>query len=551
MKAMKAMKVLKVITRKLNEGAKDARGKTKVKPTAPEKTLPSAAKASRLRRQDRRGDRCEESADEVGADADDEEESEEVEGDNEDDGGDTQSPPIGSGKLSSTGSGVGQLLHSLKRRLAADQGSRPSANSEPPWVDVRSSKGLATSLSKLREGDDLECMELGPTGRCVGRYFVRLLEVQFDKGKGVLAVAQFRGSDSEEIQRVMEDFSQDGMLEPKIHFCAQMPCPVKSSEFNIKRTRKPFVHVRKWRGWSDDGHRPDWYQPGPDVDKPEASDRREIHPGAGGIPLTKGASGERATGLSVPLSKLREALSSRKEALKNGNDREGAPLGSTVPVAPSNVSAGARSDPESDPAYLMRLLAERMAEREEQKSHQRGRSRDRRRHRRQRASSDSSSEGFRRSRALHGDDLEEESRRASGKLTSSCLEKMGRYLSVRQAGGQKQEMPPIVKAYLTSVLQPSAGDKLGLRSRQELMNLAEAMDSLLEGDLARGLDILSQRFQAVETAELTGRWNVARHMQLAGETSVTCVDPRVLKAAVAAEKTEQRLMGIGSHRSSG
>ena len=125
----------------------------------------------------------------------------------------------------------------------------------------------------------------------------------------------------------------------------------------------------------------------------------------------------------------------------------------------------------------------------------------------------------------------------------ACLAKMKEFLSVRVAGDSaEQQFPPIVKAYLTSILQPAAGDKLGQRSGQELANLAEALDALIQGDVPRALDVLTMRFQAVETAASSGnKWEVARHLQLAGDTRVSCVDDRVLAMATSAERRDQKL----------
>ena len=114
---------------------------------------------------------------------------------------------------------------------------------------------------------------------------------------------------------------------------------------------------------------------------------------------------------------------------------------------------------------------------------------------------------------------------------------------MRMAGnGGDQKFPPIVKAYLTSILQPASGDKLGPRNGQELANLAEALDALIEGDVPRALDVLAMRFQAVETAAVQGnKWEIARHVQLAGDTHVSCVDDRVISLATSAEKRDRKL----------
>ena len=119
---------------------------------------------------------------------------------------------------------------------------------------------------------------------------------------------------------------------------------------------------------------------------------------------------------------------------------------------------------------------------------------------------------------------------------------MREFLFLRQAGELSEaELPAVVKAYLTSILQPASGDRLGIRNSQELANLAETIDSVLSGDVVRALDILCMRFQAVETSSMQGKWEVARHLQLTGDGKVSCVDDRLMSAAMTAERQERKL----------
>ena len=94
------------------------------------------------------------------------------------------------------------------------------------------------------------------------------------------------------------------------------------------------------------------------------------------------------------------------------------------------------------------------------------------------------------------------SRRALGRLTRTCITKMKEYLSLRLAGGCKEadQLPAIVQAYVSSILQPAADEQLGLGNSQELAVLAESLDALSLGDAPRALDVLSCRFQAEETS---------------------------------------------------
>jgi len=82
---------------------------------------------------------------------------------------------------------------------------------------------------------------------------------------------------------------------------------------------------------------------------------------------------------------------------------------------------------------------------------------------------------------------------------------------------------PIVTSYLTSVLQLALGKDFHARNRQEMRTIAEAVDALLIGDLARASDILISRFSAVELASTSKHWNVAKHLELIPPQDVSSI----------------------------
>ena len=78
---------------------------------------------------------------------------------------------------------------------------------------------------------------------------------------------------------------------------------------------------------------------------------------------------------------------------------------------------------------------------------------------------------------------------------------MQRMLTARQGGGgltseqtqQVKDFHGVVTNYLTIGLMPglaAAGQGLGIRNVREMRTLAEALDSLLRGDLAHAGDLL-------------------------------------------------------------
>ena len=102
------------------------------------------------------------------------------------------------------------------------------------------------------------------------------------------------------------------------------------------------------------------------------------------------------------------------------------------------------------------------------------------------------------------------------------------------------KLTPIVTSHLTSVLQPALGKDFHARNRQEMRTIAEAVASLLKGDLARAADVLISRFSAVELASTSKHWNVARHLEIIPPQDVSSVPMELLDYATGAEKREAR-----------
>ena len=108
----------------------------------------------------------------------------------------------------------------------------------------------------------------------------------------------------------------------------------------------------------------------------------------------------------------------------------------------------------------------------------------------------------------------------------------------------KDKLAPVVTSYLTAVLLPAQGTAIGLRSERELRTLAMAMDLILEGNVARALDVLAQRFKAVESASGEGGWSVSRHLELLPEGRVTSVSAKEREAMQRQENAEMRLRAL-------
>ena len=125
---------------------------------------------------------------------------------------------------------------------------------------------------------------------------------------------------------------------------------------------------------------------------------------------------------------------------------------------------------------------------------------------------------------------------------------MQEYLGQRQGSRDLGEVSAIFTPYLSSVLMPTLGAEGNLRNTNKLQNLAKALDYLMQGQVARACDVLAQRFKAVELATQDGTWNVARHVQLAGDGRVSTLSQGEREAASNQERHEAKFRAATSSR---
>ena len=141
-------------------------------------------------------------------------------------------------------------------------------------------------------------------------------------------------------------------------------------------------------------------------------------------------------------------------------------------------------------------------------------------------------------------DLDRMSRRDPGCLLRSALREMNKYLAARGEANLEEQMQGRILSYLHQILLPQF-PKTGLRAQRELVTLATAMDSLVEGDLGRSGDILAQRFKAIEAAlAAEGNWAVARHHEIiptAATLSTPAEQTQAAKAEIRAQKLRQQI----------
>ena len=119
-------------------------------------------------------------------------------------------------------------------------------------------------------------------------------------------------------------------------------------------------------------------------------------------------------------------------------------------------------------------------------------------------------------------------------------------------------MGPNVKRYLTTILKVTRGREFSVRSERELGTLAEALDALLSGNIARAGDTLIQRFKALEwTAGNKAPWSVAEHLELipAGDRGIVSRGERAIAQDIEIKECKMRALltsrNVGKDRSLG
>ena len=103
-------------------------------------------------------------------------------------------------------------------------------------------------------------------------------------------------------------------------------------------------------------------------------------------------------------------------------------------------------------------------------------------------------------------------------------------------------LPMVMQAYLSTVYFPSRSERsLGLRTTREMRTLGLAVDLIVGGHVLHGLDVLLQRFMALEMAAEQGSWDLARWLELIPSEDVAAWSREDLRTAMREQDLELRL----------
>ena len=144
--------------------------------------------------------------------------------------------------------------------------------------------------------------------------------------------------------------------------------------------------------------------------------------------------------------------------------------------------------------------------------------------------------------------------RRPGWLVQEGLLIRGQYLAgARSAGSGDAESEGfrlgdgVAMSYYTAVLRPNAGPGLTRRSERELLTLAQAVDSILAGEVPEAAGLLLQRFRALEVASAEGNRALAKHLELVPGAGASSAPPAMRSAMLRREAMEQKIGSAGPH----
>eukprot|EP00971_Amphidinium_carterae_P069241 1370143-Amphidinium_carterae.1 len=393
------------------------------------------------------------------------------------------------------------------------------------WQEGKASLHVA---SLLAPGHILEIVTVSTGGRTLGHAMLRVGAIHPVDNLGVPVEVENCGASNHRMQA----WIQQAFLLPErpiVHLCvARQGCRFCAGQRFV-------IHVPRWRVRNPLKIRETWFAPPRETEQ-------DTRAGAGGGVLDTGA-GVQPLGVHGARDGDAELLE-RFETMRRGGEME---------VPPGEREAGRREIREA-------LEKEELAARAQRTTHstpnqvlvdravavsgqatdeQRGRGKKRKRHSRRSSSSDS---GSLRLLDRGGDNrIARVAEEKPGHLSRETLKKMRSYLSLKdESTGSQGEDPwrPVVTSYLNTILLPSTD--VSLRNVRELVTIARCADCLLRGQIHQSLDVMLQRFKAVETAHFEASWSQAKHLELIPDSRVSAVPARERRAAAASERADMK-----------
>ena len=381
---------------------------------------------------------------------------------------------------------------------------RPS--SDTGWVDAADvgSEALVIAKETMEAGRYLEYCCYESTGAPQGRAVLKLLDWEDD---GVLVAEHCECSDPYYQWYADHDIKERGAV---YHICQGKH---STCRFKLPRgDRRIMIHLDRWR----------LLTPATMVQTDYLREKGNTWARV----LLKDAAEAKARQAGAPEAAPGTGI---ERALAEAGVEAGFP-----PIAPEPAGRGDEERPDKTPMEDTKKIEDHIREqvaRHEKRARSRSPAKKRRnkdksakeKGRRRRKdtseySSASSGSSLFRPAPARGGELWRQAQKKPGRLTQRSLDEMCRYMADRSDTGGGSDLAwsgQKVVAYLNQVVlvnHPPA--RIGVRSHREMVTLGMAIDEILSGRLMHALDLLVQRFKAIEASFEEGGWATARHLEI-------------------------------------
>ena len=348
------------------------------------------------------------------------------------------------------------------------------------------------------------------------KMLIQVIEVQQDKAQ-VYLIGSIMGTDSLPLRKdLMQDFFNHGpeALHRLFHLCVTCPCKnMDPTYYHIVSLNLCTSRLPEWgknlTAFSPDEMKQSTFPPAPLVD-PAAN---QVHDLAREMGFDLAGGGRRASSSSGPAPRLAlgnaeagdglATPTNRMEALEQEVKRLSKVVQPVV-VSPQNLAES-----------LIKAAQEHLAAHKSstELSMMASRKRKRKRRSREEDSEDSNSS----IKDSESDDWEDHnkiirySQKHPGRLSLMAMKEMGQLLNQVNGEPESHQLRPIYAKFFHLILKPRLSAS---GPQREAATISRALDLLIQGNLPGLMDLLSQRFKAIEVASMHSSWKAAQHLEL-------------------------------------
>ena len=115
-------------------------------------------------------------------------------------------------------------------------------------------------------------------------------------------------------------------------------------------------------------------------------------------------------------------------------------------------------------------------------------------------------------------------------------------------GTASKEMQAVARRYYRTVMLPESRGEVNPRTDQELSTMAEVLDALVSGNVARAGDVMAQRWKSLEHMTITGSYADARYLELVQPRGSSTLDYVDRETMARMRRADTRLGSLGDNQ---